>query len=586
MDGSNILPQRLVLPGHRQDFAPATRLLNRWPAVATEWLLAALCLSPLLLLPLARDQGHFAYAGQVILDGGLPYRDVFDQKGPATHFTFALALALFGQTAWGVRCFFFLAALLTTRLAASVGQRLAGLTARLPCALAMALALVQGDEGTAWHSGQVEDLLLTLQLAAVCLFGNERAVDSRWRTALAGGLLGLACTYKPTAMLPSIALLIVAGACLPRAAHTARFSYCSWLACSVGGFILPPLMALGYLAVRGAFDDFWMVVVDFNSAYAELKNGLVKGVGMLVTRWGRLTVLASWGALAVRARSARTTDRLLWGLAGANLAMIVWQGKYWPYHWTPLIGCLAIFAGVSAAQVAGELRGRLGRCSAAAIPAMVALLLAAVPVDLKYLSGMWRGTMRVVAGRQALDDFRSRFECGAVGADVHRQAAEYIRSRTSPGDTMLVWGYETVVNFLADRRAPTRFAVDRILCLDGFKRQAAWRTEFLNSLGQSPPAYIVVVDHNGTSMWRESTEELRRFHEFHDLVSRDYVEETRFDRLRLFRRSVATGSAKERAVTQMRPAQPAARAGATDAQRNPATGAGNPADLIAGEATW
>ena len=559
-----------------------------WTALLAEWLLAAICLSPLLLLPLARDQGHFAYTGQVILDGGLPYRDVFDQKGPATHFTFALALALFGQTVWGVRCLFFLVALLTTRLAAAVGQRLAGIPARLPCALAMALALVQGDEGTAWHSGQVEDLLLALQLAAVCIYSKEASQTSRWRATLAAGLLGLACLYKPTAVLPSVAVLAIAGACLPRTERTARLSYKTWLACSLGGFSLPPLIALAYLAARGAFHDFWIVVVDFNSAYAELKNGFIKGLGMLVTRWGRLTVLASWGALSIRARSARTADRLMWGLAGANLAMIVWQGKYWPYHWTPLVGCLAIFAGISAAQVADQLRQRFGRRSPAAIPAMVALLLAAVPVDLKYLSGMWSGTFQVAAGRQSLDEFRSRFECGAVGADAHRQAAEYIRSRTSPGDTMLVWGYETVVNFLADRRAPTRFAVDRILCLDGFKRQADWRAEFLDSLSQSPPAYIVLVDHNGTSMWRESTDELRRFPEFHDLLSRDYVEETRFDRLRLFRRSVTAGREGTRcyAAEADEPTQPPARAGATRQGVGPATTADNAMDLIAGESTW
>ncbi|MGH7195125.1 MAG: hypothetical protein ACREJM_16550, partial [Candidatus Saccharimonadales bacterium] len=341
----------------------------------------------------------------------------------------------------------------------------------------------------------------------------------------------------------------------------------------LGGFMLPPLAALGYLAARGAFDDFWMVVVEFNSAYAELKNGVVKGLSMLVTRWGRLTVLASLGAAALRAPPAKTTDRLLWGLAATNLAMIVWQGKYWPYHWTPLIGCVAIFAGISAAQVAAEVRQRLGRWSPAAAPAMIALLLAAVPVDLNYLSGMWRGTAQVAAGRQTLDDFRSRFECGAVDADAHRQAAEYIRARTSPDETMLVWGYETVVNFLADRRAPTRFAVDRILCLDGFKRQAAWRAEFFRSLDQNPPAYIVLVEHNGTGMWRESTDELKRFREFYELVSRDYVEEARFDRLRLFRRSVAFRSAKEVAVTQ-EIATPATRAGATDARRQPATRAG------------
>ncbi|HJT31828.1 MAG TPA: hypothetical protein VJ783_07220 [Pirellulales bacterium] len=497
-------------------------------------------------MPLARDQGHFAYAGQVILDGGLPYRDVFDQKGPATHYTFALALVLFGQTAWGVRFFFFLVALVTTQLAAALGERLAGPGARLACALAMALALVQGDEGIAWHTAQVEDLLLLLQLAAVCLYANDVAVCSRGRTALAAGLLGLSCVYKPTAAVPALAALAIAGRSLVSSDQAARLPRRTWLAYSLAGFLLPSVAALAYLTACGALSDFWMVMVEFNSAYAELKNGLAKGLSMLVTRWGRLTVLASLGAVMARAPKAKTTDRLLWALTFANLATIIWQGKYWPYHWTPLIGCLAIFAGVAAARVGADLRERLfqagheGRGYLAAGLASVGLLTVAVPVDFKCLLNIWQDTAQLAAGRQTLEGFRAPYECGAVDADIHRQAADYIRARTLPDEKLLVWGYETVLNFLADRRAPTRFAVDRILCLNGFQRQTEWRAEFLAALGRKPPAYIVLVDHNGTGLWRESTDELRQFREFRELLERDYVEETRFDRLRLFRRRVSS----------------------------------------------
>src|SRR5258708_39810306 len=107
------------------DESPTTARRSNW-ALAAEWLLALVCLAPLAFMPLARDQGHFAYAGQVILDGGLPYRDVFDQKGPATHYTYAAVLAIFGQTQFGVRAFFFIVALLGSRLAAGLGERLAG----------------------------------------------------------------------------------------------------------------------------------------------------------------------------------------------------------------------------------------------------------------------------------------------------------------------------------------------------------------------------------------------------------------------------------------------------------------------------
>jgi hypothetical protein len=121
--------------------------------------------------------------------------------------------------------------------------------------------------------------------------------------------------------------------------------------------------------------------------------------------------------------------------------------------------------------------------------------------------------------------------------------AEYVRSRTRAGDKLLVWGYETVVNFLADRRAPTRFAVDRVLCVDEFRRQSAWREEFLASLRSTPPAYILVVDDDGSAMWRDSDIELARFEELHTLVGDEYDEETRIDRFHVYRRKEA-GSAE------------------------------------------
>ena len=76
----------------------AGRKRTAWPARAIELLVCGCVLLPGLFYPLARDQGLFAYSGQVILDGGVPYQDLYEQKGPATHYTFALALALFGES--------------------------------------------------------------------------------------------------------------------------------------------------------------------------------------------------------------------------------------------------------------------------------------------------------------------------------------------------------------------------------------------------------------------------------------------------------------------------------------------------------
>lgn len=518
-------------------------------ALAAEWLLALAILTPLALMPLARDQGHFAYTGQVILDGGVPYRDVFDQKGPATHYTFALALAIFGQSTFAVRIFFLIVTMLATRLVASLAERLAGSAARLPCVGCFALAMLQGDSRAPWHTAQVEDLLLVGQLAALWLIGSQAALQTRWRVLLAGVVLGLSCVYKPTAVLPSAALGLTCMVWFMARGADRAVSPWRWLTWAVSGFAVAPAVALGFLAAQGALGDFWSVLVEFNSVYAGRRGGPITAVSMLTGRWGRLMVLAAFGAVAARRREGSLLERMLWILLLANWAAVASQGKYWAYHWTPMIGLMTIFAGVSvsalvasagqkwAAANQGPGRRLASRIATGLVAVCIALV--AVPMDLKFTLGLWRDTARVATRRITVDEFRAPYACGAVTAEVHRQMADYVRQRTEPGDTLLVWGYETVVNFLADRRAPSRFAVDRILCLDEFARLPEWREEFLESLRISPPEYILVVRDDSTGIWRDSDEELRRFVGLRQFVEQQYAEETRIDRFQVYRRSPA-----------------------------------------------
>jgi hypothetical protein len=54
--------------------------------------LAAMLLAvrlPSLVQPMGADQALYAYVGDRILGGGLPYRDAWDQKPPAIHFLYA-----------------------------------------------------------------------------------------------------------------------------------------------------------------------------------------------------------------------------------------------------------------------------------------------------------------------------------------------------------------------------------------------------------------------------------------------------------------------------------------------------------------
>src|ERR1700694_3996957 len=54
-------------------------------------------------MPLERDEGEYAYAGQLILQGVPPYQLAYNMKLPGTYVAYAVLMAVFGQTLVGVR---------------------------------------------------------------------------------------------------------------------------------------------------------------------------------------------------------------------------------------------------------------------------------------------------------------------------------------------------------------------------------------------------------------------------------------------------------------------------------------------------
>ena len=53
--------------------------------------------------PFFWDHGIMASVGNVIVNGGMPYRDGWDMKGPLVFYVFALAEWIFGRHSWGIR---------------------------------------------------------------------------------------------------------------------------------------------------------------------------------------------------------------------------------------------------------------------------------------------------------------------------------------------------------------------------------------------------------------------------------------------------------------------------------------------------
>src|SRR5690349_14985796 len=53
-------------------------------------------------MPLERDEGEYAYAGQLMLQGIPPYKLAYNMKLPGTYAAYAAIMACFGQTIRGI----------------------------------------------------------------------------------------------------------------------------------------------------------------------------------------------------------------------------------------------------------------------------------------------------------------------------------------------------------------------------------------------------------------------------------------------------------------------------------------------------
>ena len=67
-------------------------------------------------LPLERDEGEYAYSGQLLLQGVPPFSEAYNMKMPGIYAAYAAVLTVFGQSHRGIHFALILINVLTTVL--------------------------------------------------------------------------------------------------------------------------------------------------------------------------------------------------------------------------------------------------------------------------------------------------------------------------------------------------------------------------------------------------------------------------------------------------------------------------------------
>jgi hypothetical protein len=495
----------------------------RFCAWAAFLILLALWAVATLSWPLARDQGDFAWAGSVILKGGVLYNDAWDVKGPFTVYTFALAQLVFGHNAWGIRVFDLLIGLVHLIALAVVALRFwdrqaAQYAAVLGALFATWLNFVISSQPDTWCG-----CIVTIVVAIV----SARPRVTLRVIAVASFLVGVCCLQKPVY---GVFILLVA----PFIERNGRWILKAILA-AVIGLSVPILAAVAYFGMRHALGNLVNTYLLFNlRAHLKLGASPLDQVRTFIRAWQDflpLSVgvpLAMFGAVVLIARNKRFGMLyLLW--FSLNLLVLIIQGKYFEYQWVPLVAPVALGAAVGLRQFR-EFRP----AAATAVLATFILLFINDPLRSVKEWVLYR------AGKISPDDYYSHFvylNKNHFDALAIRRLAAYVEEHSATNDTVQVWGFDAGINYLANRGAPSRFGYTYPLQIGkNNPYQDSYRAEFLEKIRSRPPRYVLVPSDDAFGLMPVSSDQsFNDFTAFRDFVRAHYDDEKRLANWTLYR---------------------------------------------------
>jgi len=520
-----------------------TRYSHRARLLFGAALLAALVVAavPTLLYPLTRDQGIYAYIADVMMDGGVPYRDVWELKPPGVYFAYQLAFSLFGRSEFAIRLF----DVLYTLVSAASVYLLAWEVFRDRC-IAVGAAWIYAFSYyllVHFHSAATPEAFMTPFLV-VGVYGVVRGVQRKSRRALIyGGIAsGLVFWFKPTAGLVVVAVLIWAYSRMRREGRAVGAALRS-LAWVVGGALLGLLIVGIYLVGHGLRELLEIWWAYGTGPYLEAR-GLALGDGPLAVLdvivqylrdWQLLVWLSLAAAIGILVRRERAATVVVAFWVSGVVATLV-QGKFFEYHWIPVLAPAAMLSSVALIRLGREIVGRSDMRSIFSAVVVVGLLLWMGYDQLPR----YRRLFAYQTGGLSAEQYYAQFDIGGDFSRVgtHR-AATYLRERSEPDETVLVWGVEPLVNFLAQRRSPTNYVSFYVL-IGGETtnpRFEAWRQDFLGDIREAPPRYIVLVENDVTPLAPSgSLGELAKFPAFESILEAGYDLEAQVEDYLFYRR--------------------------------------------------
>ncbi|HEV2320031.1 MAG TPA: glycosyltransferase family 39 protein [Verrucomicrobiae bacterium] len=464
---------------------PRRSIFDLWPwlLVVIVVLLMTFVRYRLLDLPLERDEGEYACAGQLLLQGVPPYQLVWNMKLPGAYFACALGMAAFGQSAAGIHATLIVVNSLTIIFIFLLGQRLFGRFAGLAaCATYAVLSASPAVLGLAAHANHF--VVLFAVWGALALWKAEEFY--RWHAMLFSGVLfGLAFIMKQQ------------GICFCLFAVTIVL----WQAIYSGtifkpvllqklfflgiGMALPFLAVCAYLNQAGVMPKFWFWTFDYARSYAtetSARQGLENLLHYADKKW---PIFFPFLGFIVVSLPFVLRDRALRGqiIFAGTLLFFSAIGTaidldFREHYFILVLPALAILIGLSIVSLQFATENKVFK----AVPLLICILILGWSIFQQrqfYFQLPANAVSRII------------YKGDAPFADMPAVGG-YILGHSSPAATVAVVGSEPEIYFYAQRHPATGYIYTYPL-MEPQPYAAQMQAEMISEIQTNQPEYLVYV---------------------------------------------------------------------------------------------
>jgi hypothetical protein len=405
----------------------------------------------LLNVPFERDEGEYAYAGQLILQGIPPYQEVYNMKFPGIYAAYALFLAMFGQSHQGIHT----ALLMINAITIITVFLLAKHIANLLCAVisAASFALLSVSQSVQGVFANAEHFVIVFATGGLLVLLRGLATASLFRLFAAGLLLGIGFVMKQHGFaFSALAVLYIIFDSLRQRSILWRV-----LALRLMLFTGGVLIVFGSLCLimvwTGVFKTFWFLTFDYASAYisqvplAQAWREFITKFTTIARSAPLLWILVGFGFFTLLTKNIAKHHRVFLLMYAIFSVLSICPGFYFrPHYFVLLLPCASLFVGITISVFADFLSRFYSKKIQYGVPIFLIIICLCQSVYKQRDFLFHMTSFQISRSTYWLNPFPESLEI-----------ADFIRKHTSPEDRIAILGSEPQIFFYSQRRSASSY---------------------------------------------------------------------------------------------------------------------------------